>query len=78
MWRASDRLFFKNSRDNSASPGTGSIPAPANPSVPMSAYLTGGSTNTLRNWGCSDYTRVVTASVVTRPGLGRCAGTRHS
>jgi hypothetical protein len=68
---ASDRLFFKYSYDNSASRGTGSIPAPARPSVPMSGYLTGGSTNKLKNWAASvNYTKVFTASVVNEARVG--------
>jgi hypothetical protein len=68
---SSDRLFFKYSYDNSSSLGTGSIPAPPNPSVPLSAYLTGGSTNTLKNWSASaNYTKVFSAAIVNEARAG--------
>ena len=68
---SADRLFFKYSYDNTNTHSPGSIPAPPNPGVPMSRYLTGGSSTLLKNWATAlNYTKVIGTNIVNETRLG--------
>jgi hypothetical protein len=72
----SDRFFGKYSYDNSLQTQPGLLPAPANPGIPISPYLSSDGTNTatatpLRNQSLTlDYTKVLSAASINEARAG--------
>jgi hypothetical protein len=71
-----DRVFFKYSYDDTNLTSPGSLPAPANPSVPTGPYLAADGTNSaitvpLKNWSATfNYTKVLSPTMVNEVRLG--------
>jgi hypothetical protein len=72
----SDRIFFKYSYDDTNLINPGLLPAPSNPGVPMSPYLSadGAETGTevpLKNWSATlNFTKVFSATTVNEARVG--------
>lgn len=72
----SDRLFFKYSYDNTDLESPGVLPAPPNPGVPMSKYLTAFGLNAatevpLKNWSVTlNYVKVISPNVINETRVG--------
>lgn len=72
---ASDRLFIKYSFDDSLAIAPGSLPAPANPSVPMGPFLSiggdMGTTTPLRNQSLTlNFVKVISPATINETRLG--------
>lgn len=73
---ASDRVFFKYSYDDTLLITPGNVPAPANPGVPMSPFLSSDGTDTgtetpLKNWSATfNYVKVIGSNIVNEVRLG--------
>ncbi|MBY0503128.1 MAG: TonB-dependent receptor [Bryobacteraceae bacterium] len=72
----SDRVFFKYSYDDTSLLSPGSLPSPANASIPLGPYLSADGTNSaitvpLKNWSATfNYTKVIGANIVNEVRLG--------
>jgi len=72
----SDRVFFKYSYDNTNLLSPGSLPSPANPSIPLGPYLSADGINSaitvpLKNFSATfNYTKVFGANIVNEVRLG--------